>query len=228
MLHDQSGYLGRVSQRSHVSGAGDGYEVALIQHLRQIFGDQAAGYPGLLAAKEQNRKPQILIPGRLIGLADEGMEIERRLGRPAHQGRLHARPQCVPRARSVPVVDEVGRGSAHVAVQDAFIHAADQIVYFGAAFRSDHAHACQQMECRGFVEGQAGDPMRPGECRMQSHGAAIGMAHEVHLGFGLVDQGKRARRLVGQGKGALTAPVPRAIASVVLGREQLPAAAQGL
>src|SRR5262245_17149685 len=84
------------------------------------------------------------------------------------------------------------------------------------------------MERRGFIEGHAGDALRSSKRDVQRDGTAVGVADQMNLALALINERDRLFSFIGKRKGMLTRPLPPVLAAIVLGRQQLIAAAEGL
>ena len=128
------------------------------------------------------------IGARRRRIVDQGAEVERSLGRPADQGTLHRRPQRVPAAGPVPVVDKAGNGSPIVAGDDALADAPGDARDLGVGRRAPLTHLAQQVKRRRLVERHAGDAVRPGQRHVERDATAVGVPDEVNLVVAPVDQ----------------------------------------
>jgi hypothetical protein len=81
-------------------------------------------------------------------------------------------------------------------------------------------HFPEKVKCGGFVERQADNAMRTGQCHVQGDPAAVRMTDKVHLPLGPIDQCYCSLGLIRQGEGTFAAPRSHLIRPIVLGCEQ--------
>ncbi len=141
--------------------------------------------------------------------------------RAACQCGLHGRPQRCPRARPAPVVDKRTHPSAVIAGDHPFGDFGSNCLDFRKRDSPASPHRFEQVERGWFIEREAGNAVRPLDSGAQRDAPTVGVADKMHFAIGAIDDFDRPRGLICQGKGMLTAPWTRAVAAVVLGRDQV-------
>ena len=224
---DQRVDLGRMGQRAHVARTRHDREPRGARQQGQCLGNQPRRRRRVLAADDQGRTRQARVVARARRLLEQGGEFGRRHRHPARERVLRRGTHRGPCARPAPIVDE-GRGRvAVVAGHDAGRDRVGNRLDLGQR-RRGVIELPQQVERGGLIEREARDAIRPRERGMQRDAATVGVADQMDLTVGAVDQRNGARSLIGEREGMLAGPGAGAVAAIVLGRDQVVTPAQRL
>src|SRR5215472_10175791 len=101
-----------MGEGTHVAGAFDDEQPAIGQQLRYAFSNDARRFQCVLSAHDERRALEGSIGARRCRIFDQGMKIERPLGRPADQSALRRWTHPLPCTDATPIIDEPGKSSA--------------------------------------------------------------------------------------------------------------------